>query len=188
MASAVALGHDGLRLRSRRNRSGRSHRLPWGFAVLAIVAASVVGLAGAKFATTRLVASTPVADAATLEQQRFARELRSIRAELQQSVASLGLAVTAYESGEIDRTELQRRLADVLRSYAVTSHEVGRLEPPSGEENVVAEYVASVNALTQSAAGLSRAYDDGDQAGVARSLAASLQAVAQLHDLSEPRV
>ncbi len=184
MASAVALGHEALRLRSRRSRSGRSHRLPLGVVVTVLVIASAVGFVGAKFSTLRLIESTPVVDAATLDQQRFSEELRPLRAELQQSVGSLGIAVSAYETGEIDRNELQRRLAAVLTSYRSVADQVDTLQPPAGEGTLIAEYVATVDALSQSVMGLSRAYDDGDQARVAQALAASLEAVAQLHDLS----
>jgi hypothetical protein len=184
MASALALGHDGPRLRSRRYRSGRSHRLSWALVVTVTAIASLVGFVGAKFQLAPLVQSTPVADAATLEQQRFAGELRPIRTQLQASVASLGLAVSAYESGEIDRAELQRRLSGVLSSYQAVADEVDTLDAPSGEETIVGEYVATVTELTQSVVGLSKAYDDGDQSRVAQALAVSLQAVAQLHALS----
>jgi len=184
MASAVALGNDGLRLRSRRSRSGSSHRLSWGLVVVVTAIASAVGFVGARSAIARVSESTPVADAAALDQQRFAADLRPVRAELQQSVVNLGLAVTAYESGEIDREALQRRLADVLTGYQDVAGQVDSLDAPSGEQPVIAEYVATVDELIQSVVGLSKAYDDGDQARVAAALAVSLQTVAQLRDLS----
>lgn len=183
MASAVALGHNGLRLRSRRTRSGRSHRLPLSLVVIVIAIASAVGFVGAKIGIP-LAHAAPAVDAATLEQQRFASELRPIRTQLQQSVTSLGLAVTAFESGDIDRNELQRRLAGVLKSYQDMAMQVDVLDAPPGEQPVVAEYVATLNGLTQSATALSKAYDDSDRARVAQALASSLAAVAQLHDLS----
>ena len=183
MASALALGHDGPRLRSRRYRSDRSHRLSWALVVTVTAIASLVGFVGARFSLFS-TESTPTVDAATLDQQRFAGELRPIRTQLQASVASLGLAVTAYESGEINRAELQRRLSGVLTSYQAVADEVDTLDAPSGEETIVGQYVATVTELTQSVVGLSKAYDDGDQARVAQALGVSLQAVAQLHSLS----
>jgi hypothetical protein len=175
MASAFALEHDGLRLRSRRSHSGRSHRLPLALAVIVI---ATVGLLGARSY------STPDVTAATQQHQRLAGELRPIRAEMQLQVAQLGLAVTAYDSGQIDRAELQRRLAGVLAGYESTAAEVNALDPPTDQQTTVREYAATVDELSQSVRSLSRAYDDGDQAGIAQALATTLQAIAQVHDLS----
>jgi hypothetical protein len=174
MASALALEHDGLRLRSRRIRSGRSHRLPLLLGcVLAVIAlASAVGFVGAKYVADLQVQATPVVDAATLE-------LQPIRAELQQNLTALGLAVSEYETGEIDRTELQRRLTDVLGGYQDAANQLDTLDVTPVLRQ---QYLDTLTTLTESVTELSKAYDDGDHARVARALAMSLEATGQLHD------
>jgi hypothetical protein len=173
MASAIALEHEGLRLRSRRIRSGRSHRVPLVLVLAVIALASAVGFVGAKIPSDPQLQTAPVVDAATLE-------LQPIRSELQQSVTRLGLAVSAYETHEIDRTELQRRLGAVLRGYQDAANQLESLDATP----TVHEYLETLTTLTQSVTELSKAYDDGDQVRVAHSLAISLQATARLHGLA----
>lgn len=176
MASALALEHDGLRLRSRRRRSGRSHHLPLGvvFAVALIAFASAAGFVGATYVADVQVQTTPVVDAATLE-------LQPIRAELRRNVTTLGLAVASYETGDIGRTELQRRLTDVLGGYQQAADQLDTLDVTPAWRR---QYLDTLTTLTESVTELSKAYDDGDQARVARALAMSLEATAQLHDLT----
>ena len=183
MASAMALGHDSLRLRSRRIRSKRSHRLPLGFVVVVVVVASAVGFVGGRISLSEKEA-TPVADAATLEQQRFATDLRPIHAEIEQSVMTVGLVVASYEAGEIDAKELQRRLSGVLVAYADATAVLGSLTPPVGSESTVTAYMSTVSSLARSGQELSKALDDGDQARIAAALGQTLQIVARLNDLS----
>jgi hypothetical protein len=115
-------------------------------------------------------------DAATLE----LRPIRTIRSELQHNVTALGLAVSAYESGDIDRPELQQRLSAVLLGYQQAANQVDALDAPP---SLIHEYLGALSMLTQSVTELSKAYDDGDQARVAQALAMSLEATAQLHGL-----
>src|SRR4051794_13277928 len=109
MASAVALG-DGLRLRSRRVRSGRSHLLPLWIAIVVVAIAAGVAFVGVQTrllqpqAAVTFLPGAPVVDAATLDEQRFVSELRPVHAAMEQSIGETGLLVAAYESGSIDKT------------------------------------------------------------------------------------
>src|SRR5690242_13271491 len=163
MTSALALGHAGLRLRTRRVRSGRSHRLSPGplVAMIAVLAVSGVGafVVGANLATE----PESVVDAATLEQQRVVADLRPIDVQIQRSVAQEGLLVAAYQSGQIDRADLQRQLADVLIGYRDAASRVTALNLPPRMQATLQADEEALSALTQSATELSQAYDDGDQ-------------------------
>jgi len=183
MASAIALGHNGLRLRSRRLRSNSSHRLSWGLTIAALAAAATVGFVGANVSLLQIT-TTSVVDASTLEQQRFATDLRPIHAEIEQSMVTVGLVVAAYENGEIDATDLQHRLADVLVSYDDAASSLDLLTPPTGAESTVTAYMDEVSSLRSSGEELSKAFDDGDQAQVGAALAETLQAAVRLHDLA----
>jgi len=181
MASAHALGPASLRLRSRRVRSDRSHRLLSPFALAVVAVACGVGFVVVQSRTQ----PEPVVDAATIEQQRFVTDLRPIDAAIQHNVAQEGLLVAAYESGQIDRAELQRRLEQVLESYRATATQVEALNaPPALREVVIADQDA-LRALARAGVELSQAYDDGDQARVSAALASSLEATARLHALSD---
>jgi hypothetical protein len=182
MTSALALGgHAGLRLRSRRIRSSRSHGLSPGLVVAIIVIASGVGFVGAQIKSQ----SEPVANAANIEQQRFAASLRPINAEIERDVAQEGLLVAAYQSGQIDRSELQRQLAVVLAGDQAAASEVAALEPPPGQSSVLKTDQEALTTLARSVTELSQAYDEGDQARVSAALALALEATARLHTLSE---
>src|SRR6185437_5787359 len=98
MTSAAALGHAGLRLRSRRVRSGRSHRLSPALVLALIAVASGIGIF-AFLATDQTQTATPVVDAATLQHQQLVATLRPIDAQIQRSLAQEGLLVAAYQSG-----------------------------------------------------------------------------------------
>src|SRR6266487_5330583 len=110
MASALALGHEGLRLRSRRVRSDRSHRLSLWFGLVVIGIASMVGFVGAGLSAR----PESVVDAAAVDQRRFVSELQPLHADVQRSIEQEGVLVAVYQSGEIDRIEFQRRLASIL--------------------------------------------------------------------------
>jgi hypothetical protein len=126
-----------------------------------------------------------VADAATLEHARLVANLRPIDSQIQRSVAQEGLLVAAYESGQLDRSDLQRQLGDVLIGYRDAASQVSALDlPPSMQATLQADEEA-LSALTSSATELSQAYDDGDQARVSAALARSLEATARLHALSD---
>jgi hypothetical protein len=183
MASASALGHEGLRLRSRRLRSTRSHRLaPSIIIVVAVVAlASGVGYVGAQYRTQ----SEPVVDAATIEQQRFGADLRPIEAAIEHDITQEGLLVAAYQSGQIDRARLQRQLGDVLVSFQSEADALQSLAPPPALSSTVQIEQDALRDLSKSGAQLSQAYDDGDQSRVSAALAASLQATARLHGLTD---
>lgn len=186
MTSAVALGHAGLRLRSRRVRSGRSHRLPIGLGLVVVATiATAIGVgflaAQANFNLKTQPAPAPVADAATLEQQRLVANLQTIDAQIQRTVAQEGLLVAAYQSGQIDRTELQARLADVLKGYRDAASQSAALNLPADVRQRLQADEDALSALTQSAMDLSQAYDDGDEGRVAAALARGLEATARLH-------
>jgi hypothetical protein len=183
MTSALALGHAGLRLRSRRVRSGRSHRLSLGVVVATIAIASGVGFL-ADEANSRSQ-TEPVVDAPTLEHQRLVADLRPIEAQIERSIAQEGLLVAAYQSGQMDRSELQRRLGEVLIGYRDAASQVAALDLSPQVQSTLRADAEALNALAQAATDLSQAYDDGDQARVAAALARSLQATARLHDLSD---
>ena len=185
MTSAVALG-DGLRLRSRRVRSSRSHRLSLWISIVVIAIAAGAGFIGVQMRTPPTPAvSVNVVDAATLDQQRFVSELRPIRAEVQRSISETGLLVATYQSGSINKAELQRRLAAILASYRESARQVDALNPPADMRPTVQAYRDTLGALSQSGTELSKAYDDGDEGRVAAALAQSLRATVQLHDLGD---
>jgi hypothetical protein len=173
MTSAAALGHAGLRLRSRRVRSSRSHRF-WAALVVATVGLAIgAGFFAATFITER---GEPVVDAASLDRQRSVTDLRPIDAQIERTVSREGLLVASYANGELDRNQLQRQLGEVLAEYREAAADLPPQSQAEGE---------ALTALTQSAVELSQAYDDGDQARVASALAHSLEATAQLHAVSD---
>jgi len=181
MASALVLGHGGLRLRSRRVRSDRSHRLSLWFGLAVIGIASMVGFVGAGFSARREL----VVDAASVDQHRFVSELQPLHADVQRSIEQEGVLVAAYQSGEIDRIEVQRRLASILASYSRASTQIDALEPSPGLESVRPSYVRALGVLSESATELSKAYDDGDETRVSAALALSLEATARMHALAD---
>jgi hypothetical protein len=185
MTSALALGHAGLRLRSRRVRSGRSSRLSPALLLATLAIASGVGFFAFETILSIQIESQPVVDASPGPHPQLVASLRSIDAQIQRSVAQEGLLVAAYQNGEMDRTQLQRQLADVLTGYRAAASDAGALDlPPSLQADLQADE-AALSALTQSAVDLSQAYDDGDQARVTAALARSLAATARLHALSD---
>jgi hypothetical protein len=184
MTSALALGHAGLRLRSRRVRSGRSHRLSLGLLVATIATVSGVGVF-VVFDTNSNTQPANVANAATPEQQHLIAGLRPIDAQIQRSVAQEGLLVAEYQSGQIDRAELQRQLGEVLIAYRDAASQVSALDLPPQMQATLQADAAALGVLTQSAAELSQAYDDGDQARVSAALANSLAATVRLHALAD---
>lgn len=184
MASALALGRNGPRLRSRRFRSDRSHRLSLGFALAVIAFASLVWYEAGTFGIGRFEPAASV-DVAAASQQQFLVELQPIHIEVQQSVEQEGLLVAAFQGGQIDRVELQRQLADVLSSYQREAAQLDSLSPPPPQATLWQSYVDAVRNLSDAAAALSTAYDDGDQGRVAMALGQSLQAMARLHSATE---
>jgi hypothetical protein len=185
MASAVALG-DGLRLRSRRVRSGRSHRRSLWISIVVIAMAAGAGFVGVQMRTPPTPAvNGGVVDAATLDQQRFVSELRPIRADIQRNISETGLLVATYQSGGVSKVELQRRLTAILARYREAARQVDGLNPPDGMRPTVQAYRDTLAALTQSGTELSKAYDDGNDARVAAALAQSLRATVELHDLGD---
>jgi hypothetical protein len=183
MTSAVALGHASLRLRSRRVRSGRPQGLSPVLVVAVIAIASGVGFfsVGAILNTQ----AAPVVDAGALERQQLAAQLKPIDDQLQRSIAQEGLLVAAYQGGQIDRAELQRRLTEILAGYRDAASQVNALDPPPQLTATLKAEEEALNALTGSAVELSQAYDDGDQARVSAALAHSLAATARLHALTD---
>ena len=183
MTSAVALGHAGLRLRSRRVRSGRTQGLS---AVLVVAVIAIAGGVGFfSVGATLNTHAAPVIDARALERQELAAQLKPIDEQIRRSIAQEGLLVAAYQGGQIDRGELQRRLTDILAGYRDAASQVNLLNrPPQLTSTLEADEEALI-ALTRSAVELSQAYDDGDQARVSAALAHSLEATARLHVLTD---
>ena len=181
MASALALGHGGLRLRSRRLRSDRSHRLSLWFGLVVTGIASMVGFVGASLSAR----PESVVDAAAVDQRRFVSELQPLHAEVQRNIEREGMLVATYQSGEIDRIELQRRLASILASYSRASTQIDALKPSPGLESVPPSYIDALSVLSQSATELSKAYDDGNETRVSAALALSLEATARMHVLAD---
>jgi hypothetical protein len=153
-------------------------------AIVVVAVAGGVGFIGVQSRTPPVPVGIAV-DAATLDQQRFVAGLRPIHAEIQQSIADTGLLVATYQTGSIDKAELQRRLAQVLVSYQDAAVQVDALDTPEPMQPTIQAYRNALGILSQSGAELSKAYDDGDQARVAAALGRSLQATTQLHDLSD---
>jgi hypothetical protein len=129
--------------------------------------------------------AAPVVDAGALERQQLAEQLKPIDDQLQRSIAQEGLLVAAYQAGQIDSGELQRRLAEILAGYREATSQVDALNPPAQLTSTLAADEDALNQLTGSALELSQAYDDGDQARVAAALAHSLEATARLHALTD---
>jgi hypothetical protein len=193
MASAVAL-EDGPRLRSRRVRSGRSHLLSLWIAIVVVALAAGAGFVGVQIrlqsqqAAAAVASSSPALaanDTATLSQQYFVTQLQPIHARIQQNIAETGWLVASYQSGSIDKAELQRQLATVLTGYRDAASQVDALQVPANMQSTVQTYRDTLGALTQSGTELSQAYDDGDEGRVAAALAQSLRATAQWHDLAD---
>jgi hypothetical protein len=173
MTSAAALGHADLRLRSRRVRSGRSHRL-WAALVVATIGVAIgAGFLAASYLTER---DEPVVDASTLDQQRVVADLRPIDAQVERTVAQEGLLVASYANRELDRNALQRQLGEVLAAYRAAAADLPPQRQAEGD---------ALTQLTQSTIELSQAYDDGDQTRVASALAHTLEATARLHGFSD---
>jgi hypothetical protein len=129
--------------------------------------------------------ATPVVDAAALERQQLATHLLPIEDQIQRGIAQEGLLVADYQAGQVDRGELQRRLADVLAGYRDAASQVNALDPPPQLRSTVEADQQALSALTSSAAELSQAYDDGDQTRISAALAHSLEATARLHALRD---
>lgn len=179
LTSAAALGYAGLRLRSRRVRSSRSHGL-WAALVVATIGLAIG--AGYLAASYKFDTDEPLVDnTAALDQPRVVADLGPIDAQIERTVSQEGLLVVSYANGELDRKELQRQLGEVLASYRDAANQVAAVDaPPRLQADAEA-----LTSLTQSAVELSQAYDDGDQTRVASALAHSLEAIARLHALSD---
>jgi hypothetical protein len=155
-------------------------------AIVVVALAGGAGFVGVQSRTPAVpVVDVEAVDAATLDQQRFVAGLRPIHAEIQQGIADTGLLVATYQSGSIDKSELQRRLGKVLSGYRDAANQVEALDTPAAMQPTLQTYRTALGVLSQSGAELSRAYDEGDQGGVAAALAQSLQATTQLHDVED---
>jgi hypothetical protein len=87
--SALALGHESLRLRSRRVRSDRSHRLSVRFTLAAIVAATATGFVGSSFRAH----SVPTSDLQQLEEQSYLAAPGELQGYLDATVLSVEKAL-----------------------------------------------------------------------------------------------
>jgi hypothetical protein len=153
-----------------------------------LVVAVVAIASGVGFFSVGAILNThaaPAVDAGALERQQLATQLQPIDDQLQRSIAQEGLLVAAYQGGQMDRGELQRRLAEILAGYREVASQVNALNPPPQLTSTLKADEDALNALTGSAVELSQAYDDGDQARVSAALAHSLEATARLHALTD---
>jgi hypothetical protein len=181
--SALALGHEGLRLRSRRIRSDRSHRLSSRFVMGLLVLAGLAGFVGA----TWLLRWTSVADAAAADQQRYLALLTGVRGQVDESAMHIGLLSAQYVQGEISTGQLKASLEDDLARLRGVDEQLSVASPPAQMRTSNDEYLSAVRLFEQAATELMQIADDGDAAHIAAALPSSLEGVSQLQRArSEP--
>jgi hypothetical protein len=174
--SALALGHESLRLRSRRVRSDRSHRLSVRFALGLLVLASLAGFVGATWQTR----SSSAADMATIDQQRYATIMWNVRAQVDESAVRMGLMAAQYVQGDIDAHQLKDGLDDDLTNFRRVDEQLRDLRP-AGELRVEhQDYLDAVRLFEQSALEMMKVTDDGDSTHVSAAIPASLEGVSRL--------
>jgi hypothetical protein len=199
--SALALGHEGLRLRSRRVRSGKSQRMSVRLVVAFVMVAGVVGTGGGSLRLEIPAVHVPgwmpapsvptqlAADLTTRpedqERQRYLAELWPIHVRLERSVDQMGLLAAVYGSQEIDRTELKRRLGDALTSYRRAEEQIGTFRPPADLQSAQDRYVGAVRLFEQSAMELLQMVDDGDEDHFLRAMPLTLEGASRLRVLAD---
>lgn len=179
--SALALGHDGLRLRSRRVRSDRSYRLSVRFAVVMFVVAGLGGLGGAAFE----VRSSTAVEVPPGDGRGYVEALSPIHASVEQSVERLGLLAALYENHEIDRDELRTRLDDSLASYRRAEEEMQALQPPPELRTVHQDYLEALALLRLSALEMRQASEDGDETHFSAAVPLSMQGMTRIRSLMD---
>jgi hypothetical protein len=199
---ASALG-QGLRLRSHRERSDRSQGATARVAAIAAVLAALIGFLSSSLrveALPWLAGATPesaaIPEAASvsgailpeprplaLEEQRYADALWSIHAQVEQTIARVGLGAAFYQSQEIDRDELRQRLNYGLAGYRLAETRLLALDPPVTLRSSHAEYVAAVHLFQQSALEMLKMYEDDDEEHLATALPLSLDGTSKLRGI-----
>ena len=174
--SALALGHEGLRLRSRRIRSDRSHRLSSRFVMGLLVLAGLAGFVGA----TWLLRWTSVADAAATDQQRYLAILTGVRGQVDESAMRIGLLSAQYAQGQISTSELEARLDVDLASLRRVDEQLSLASPPAELRSANAEYLSAVRLFEQAATELMQIADDRDSTHIAAAVPSSLDGMSQL--------
>jgi hypothetical protein len=177
--SALALGHESLRLRSRRVRSDRSHRLSFRFAVVLIVLASLAGFVGQSF-RARAAAEY---ESVRIDQQTYLAALWPIHRRLEQNVLGLGFLAAASANPTTDRLELTTRLDQGLAGFRLTADQVRALQPPADLRDVHDEYLDTVALLQQAATEMERGTTVTDDAQSAEAISLGLDAATRLHRL-----
>ncbi len=205
--SAPALG-QGLRLRSRRVRSDRSN----GTTRLALIAAILAALIGFLSSSLRVealpwfsaadaipadvipadaisadlipAAVIPAPRPLALEEQRYADALWSIHAQVETTIARVGLGAAVYQSHDISRAELRTRLNQGLAAYRVAQARVLALEPPPTLRTTHDAYLEAIGLFQQSTIEMLRMYEDGDEEHLATALPLSLDGTSKLREIS----
>jgi hypothetical protein len=179
--SALALGHEDLRLRSRRVRSDRSHRLSLRFALGVLVLTGLFALIGAMIREQ----SPPVVDAAAIDEGRYVAALVPIKDEIDQSAVHMGLSTAQYADGEIDVVELRARLLDDLTALRAAEAELDSIEPPHDLGGVRQNSVDAVRLFERSADELLSFSVDGNMEHLSSAVQLSLQGTARMHALGQ---
>ena len=179
--SALALGHESLRLRSRRVRSDRSHRLSMRFTLAVMLAATAMGFVGSSLAAH----SSAIVDPPQVDEQRYLTALGPIHSQLERSIDQMGLLASFYGAGEIDRFILKARLDEFLLSYQTAELQMREVDPPPQLRGVHQGYLEALRLLQQSTVELMKVYDDGSDAHLSDAAALSLQSTQRLRDLDD---
>ena len=177
--SALALGHEGLRLRSRRVRSDRSPRLSVRFAVVLIVLASLAGFVGQSFRAR----AAAVNDTARIDHQTYLDSMWPIHRRLEQSVLGLGFLAATSANPSTDRLELTTRFDQGLASFRLTEDQVRALQPPEDLREVHLQYLDTVETLQQVAAEMEGSSSVGNEVQSAMGISLGLDAATRLHRL-----
>jgi hypothetical protein len=178
--SALALGEQSLRLRSRRVRSDRSRRLSLRFAVALVIGASLVGFVGPTLrAPTAAGTYTPPAE------ERYLQALWPIHTQLEQSVELTGLLTASYETEAIDPAELKPRLEESLANYRRAEEQMRGLDPPIDLRSIHQGYLDALGLLEQSALEMLSTVDAGNQPRLSQAVPLSLDGVSRLHMLTD---
>lgn len=177
--SALALGLTSPRLRSRRRRHDRSHRLSIRLAVATITAVGLLGFIGAN-----LQARSSPLESTRLDQQRYLQEVWPIYSDLELNVKRVGLAAALFENGDIDRLDLGSRLDASLASYRRADDQLDAMQPPPELEEIQTGYLDSLALFERAAHEMRKAADDGDPAHIEAGVPLMLDGTARMHGLA----
>ena len=188
--SAGALG-QGLRLRSRRVRSDRPQGTTARLAAIAAVLAALIGFLSSSLRVEALpwLSTAPVEETLpaprplALEEQRYADSLWSIHAQVEQTVARVGLGAAFYQSGEIDRPELKLRLTVGLAGYRLAESQLQALDPPSTLRPSHEAYLSAIHLFQQSTLEMLKMYDDDNEEHLTTALPLSLDGTSKLREI-----